>query len=167
MKTGRGLFHPLLILVLGSSTAFGQDTSASSYLKYHSLRDTVKTGDRLDDTHYYLKVAPPDTTRKDLIPVVPQTEYQEVDVQPIPVNQVPPEYSEEAKRLKIEGTVWVKCLVSKSGSVKKVEVVKADVEMLIKPAVDAAKQWKFTPALLGGKPVETWVAIPFRFRLEK
>ena len=38
-----------------------------------------------------------------------------------------------------------------------------------KLAVEAAKdamQWVFTPALQQKKPVDVWVAIPFRFRLK-
>jgi TonB family protein len=167
MKPQRRWFQFLLMIVLGGAIALGQDSSALLHLRYHSLRDTVKTGATLDNTHYYLKLVPADTTHKDRMSVNPELEYETGVIQPVPVKQVNPEYPKEAKRLNIEGTVWVKCLVDNNGSVKKAEVLKADAKLFIEPAIDAAKQWKFTPAQRDGKPVETWVTIPFRFRLEK
>jgi outer membrane biosynthesis protein TonB len=44
-------------------------------------------------------------------------------------------------------------------------VVKSDFEILSEAAVEAAKQFVFTPAYVTGGPVAVWVAIPFDFRL--
>jgi protein TonB len=88
-----------------------------------------------------------------------------VEKPPIPVKQVVPEYPEIARRTGVEGSVWVKVLVTKEGKVKKAVVLKSDIELLNESAIQAAMQWVFTPAVMNNGPVSVWVAIPFRFRL--
>ncbi len=36
---------------------------------------------------------------------------------------------------------------------------------LVASTISAAKKWKFTPAMLSGKPVKVWVTIPFKYKL--
>jgi len=79
---------------------------------------------------------------------------------------VKPSYPEIARRSGMEGTVWVKILVDKEGNPKKAVVVKSDADIFNEPAIGAALQWKFTPAIMNNGPVAVWVAIPFRFRLQ-
>lgn len=94
-------------------------------------------------------------------------EFIPVEKQPVPVKQVQPEYPEIAKRAGVEGTVWVKILVDKEGKAKKAVVMKSDAEIFNDPAVNAAKQWVFTPAMMNNGPVAVWAAVPFRFKLNK
>ena len=42
----------------------------------------------------------------------------------------------------------------------------AQASLLAKAAVDAVKQWKFTPATLKGMPVAVWIVVPVSFRLK-
>ena len=90
-----------------------------------------------------------------------------VEQQPVPVYKVNPEYPEDARRDKVEGTVWVKAVVRKDGTVKKVVILKSDNEVLNDPAIQAMLQWKFKPAVMDGQPVAVWVAIPFKFKLNQ
>lgn len=90
-----------------------------------------------------------------------------VEKQPVPVKEVRPEYPEIAKRAGVEGTVWVKVLVDKEGKAKKAVIMKSDAEIFNEPAVAAAMQWVFTPAIMNNGPVSVWAAIPFRFKLNK
>jgi TonB family protein len=78
-----------------------------------------------------------------------------------------PEYPDLAKRIGLDGSVTINVLVDKEGKVKKVLLMKSTDDVFIQPALDAAKKWVFTPAIMNGKPVPVWVAIPFRFRLSK
>ncbi|MBI1797212.1 MAG: energy transducer TonB [Candidatus Eisenbacteria bacterium] len=64
----------------------------------------------------------------------------------------------------VEGTVMVQALVGKDGLVKDTRVVKSIPEDDAE-AVDAVRQWRFKPAMAGGKPVAVWVAVPVRFSL--
>lgn len=91
-------------------------------------------------------------------------DYVAVEVEPVPIKQVAPEYPRIAREAEIEGKVIVKALVDKEGKVSKVVVVDGP-EIFQSAALAAAKQWVFKPAIMGGKPVKVWVAIPFRFRL--
>ncbi len=90
-----------------------------------------------------------------------------VEKNPMPVKQVKPEYPEIARRASVEGTVWIKILVDKQGKAKKAIVIKSDAEIFNEPARAAALQWVFTPAMMNNGPVSVWVAIPFRFQLNK
>jgi TonB family protein len=76
-------------------------------------------------------------------------------------------YPEDALQKNIEGTVWVKALVSKEGRVKKAVVIKRidGSESLERAALDSAIQMTFKPAFLNNQPVEFWVSIPFKFKL--
>ncbi|MBI5214974.1 MAG: TonB family protein [Ignavibacteriae bacterium] len=94
-------------------------------------------------------------------------DFVPVEKQPVPVKQVPPEYPDIAKRAGVQGTVWVKCLVDKEGKVKKAVIMKSDAEIFNEPAIQAALQWVFTPAIMNNGPVAVWAAIPFRFVLNK
>jgi protein TonB len=90
-----------------------------------------------------------------------------VEKLPVAVRQVRPEYPDIARRAGIEGTVWVKILVDKEGRVKKAIVLKSDSEIFDEPAIKAALQWVFAPAMMNKGPVAVWVALPFRFQLNK
>lgn len=92
-------------------------------------------------------------------------DYIKVDKQPTPLKVVQPEYPDSARRAGIEGTVYVKVLVEKDGKASKVVVIKSDAEIFNEPAVKAALQWTFTPAMLHDKPIAVWAAVPFRFKL--
>jgi protein TonB len=70
-----------------------------------------------------------------------------------------------ALRAGLEGTVWVKILVDKDGKPKKAVVIKSAVEIFNEPAVEAAMQFLFTPAVMNNGAVRVWVAIPFKFQL--
>lgn len=94
-------------------------------------------------------------------------DFVPVEKQPVPVKQVQPVYPEIARRAGVEGTVWVKILVDKEGKAKKAVIMKSDAEMFNDPALEAAKQWVFTPAMMNNGPVAVWAAVPFRFKLNK
>lgn len=83
---------------------------------------------------------------------------------PVEIKRVDPVYPSLAQKSKIEGTVVVKVLVGINGNVEKVEVLKSH-PLLDNAAIEAAKQFKFDPGKQNGKPVKTWISIPFNFKL--
>ncbi len=95
----------------------------------------------------------------------PQNVFRPIEILPRPVVTPRPQFPEVMRRSGIEGNVYLNVLVTKEGKVKKATLIKTDAELFVQPAMDAAMQWVFTPALMNGKPVPVWVAIPFRFRL--
>ena len=82
------------------------------------------------------------------------------------VNPKPP-YPLLARRMGAEGVVVLRVLVRDDGSVAKVVVAKSSGFVMLDEA--AAKTvragWRFIPARLNGKPVESWVDVPIRFVL--
>jgi periplasmic protein TonB len=77
-----------------------------------------------------------------------------------------PSYPLIARRLKLEGTVIVRVLVSPEG---KAEIVRlgtsAGSNVLDQAALNAVQGWSFVPAQQGGQPVSAWVDVPIRFHL--
>jgi len=91
--------------------------------------------------------------------------FQPVEKPPELVKRVEPTYPPNAVRAEIQGTVVLIVWVDREGKVRKAVVLKTDAEILNAAAIEAAKQWIFTPAIMQHGPVSVWVSIPFRFKL--
>jgi TonB family protein len=78
----------------------------------------------------------------------------------------PPEFSEQARRKKLQGTVSLKVKVSAEGDVEEVTVVKGLGSGLDEKAVETVRTWKFKPALdKNGTPVAAEIAVETNFHL--
>ena len=76
-------------------------------------------------------------------------------VQPIVILEKPsPVYTDEARRLRIEGEVLVEVVFRASGQVQAVRVVKGLGHGLDEAALRAAEQIRFKPAMQQGQPVD-------------
>jgi TonB family protein len=76
-----------------------------------------------------------------------------------------PEYSEEARRLRIEGEVQLRVLFSASGKIQVLEVIRGLGTGLDENAVRAAQQIQFKPALSDGAAVDSTATIRIAFQL--
>lgn len=94
----------------------------------------------------------------------PADGFAAVDVMPVLLDLPAPEYPDYARQAEVEGTVMIKALVGKDGLVERASIVEGH-SYLNDPALAAAKQAKFKPALQDGLPVAVWVQIPMRFTL--
>ena len=157
----------LCSLPFSGGVANAQDSGKNSSATRTDSSSRIPTGDVLDGIKYFIKIAPIDTTLDERMPIAKPDYFVAVDAQPIPIKQVQPQYPDEARHSKIEGTVWIKCLVGKDGKVTKPVVMRSDAAIFDKAAISAVLQWRFSPARLKGKPIAVWTAIPFRFRLNK
>jgi TonB family protein len=83
------------------------------------------------------------------------------------LKQVKPVYPESAKAQGIEGTVLMKAIIGKDGTLLSLTVMNklADPD-LAAAALDAAKQWLYQPTLLNGEPVEVVTTITMNFKLQ-
>jgi len=95
----------------------------------------------------------------------PPADFVPVEKEPQVIKKIEPKYPELAMRAGLEGKVWVKIWVDKEGKPKQVVILKSDAEIFNEPAVEAAKQFLFTPAYMNNGPVSVWVSVPFKFRL--
>jgi periplasmic protein TonB len=80
------------------------------------------------------------------------------------IKKVPPKYPKKARKKHIEGVVLLHAKISKEGDIADLSVISGD-PMLTQAALDAVKQWKYRPYLLGGKPVEVVTQITVNFQL--
>jgi periplasmic protein TonB len=87
---------------------------------------------------------------------------------PTPVRSVKPGYTSAAMDARIEGTVLLDVVVLADGKVGEVTVTRSlDKEYgLDTQAVEATKQWLFTPGSKDGKPVAVRVAMEMTFTLK-
>jgi TonB family protein len=85
------------------------------------------------------------------------------------VKEVKPQYTPEAMRAKIQGTVWMMVVVLASGDVGDVTVSQSldEEHGLDQQAIDAVRQWKFEPGRKDGKPIPVEVTIQMTFTLKK
>jgi protein TonB len=83
---------------------------------------------------------------------------------PALVKKVPPAYPHGAQQARIQGNVVLEAEVAPTGSVESVKVVKS-VGMLDQAAIDAVKQWKYSPLVLNGKPVPFILTVTVTFNL--
>ena len=87
--------------------------------------------------------------------------------EPVPTHRQTPAYTGEAMRARIQGLVWVECIVTPAGVCSDVKVVRSlDPKYgLDQEAINAAKLWRFRPGQFQGKPVSVPVVIEIEFRL--
>jgi TonB family protein len=81
------------------------------------------------------------------------------------LHKVEPEYSEEARKAKYQGTVLLYIEVDPSGRPTNIRVQRSLGLGLDEKAVEAVRQWKFKPGYKDGKPVTVAATIEVNFRL--
>ncbi|MCE5307401.1 MAG: energy transducer TonB [Acidobacteriales bacterium] len=81
------------------------------------------------------------------------------------VFKVEPEYSEEARKAKFQGSVLLSIIVDPSGKPRDVRVIRTCGLGLDEKAVEAVMKWRFRPGLKDGKPVPVAATVEVNFRL--
>jgi periplasmic protein TonB len=76
-----------------------------------------------------------------------------------------PEYSEEARKARYQGTVILWAIVDSDGLPRDLRVERALGMGLDQKALEAVRRWRFEPALKDGKPVAVQINIELHFRL--
>ena len=84
---------------------------------------------------------------------------------PILLHKIEPEYSEEARKAKYQGTVLLYIEVDPSGRATNIRIARSLGLGLDEKAIEAVKQWKFTPGKKDGKAVTVAATIEVNFRL--
>lgn len=85
------------------------------------------------------------------------------------VREAKPKYTRAAMQAKIQGSVWLECVVNDKGDISDVQVTRSlDKEYgLDQEAINAARQWKFEPGRKDGKPVAVRITLELTFTLRK
>lgn len=96
----------------------------------------------------------------------PQAGAQEpVDSRPVALNRPRPNYTEEARKNKIQGTIRLRMLVGNNGMVRQVRPITFLSDGLTEEAIRAAMQMRFRPAMRGGRAVDYWIPVDIEFNL--
>jgi TonB family protein len=91
--------------------------------------------------------------------------YASDATQPVVISKVEPEYSEEARKVKLQGEVILRIEVDARGMARNISVVQGLGLGLDERAIAAVSRWRFRPGYSGGKPVVTPAMIHVTFRL--
>ena len=83
------------------------------------------------------------------------------------LQEVKPAYTAEAMRAKVQGSVYLECVVRQDGSTGDCRVVRSldPTFGLDQEAIRAARQWRFKPGTRLGQPVPVLVTIELMFTL--
>ena len=101
--------------------------------------------------------------RPDPPPVVEPVRVGGNVAQPPKTRSVQPEYPRPALRRGIEGIVILEVTVDRHGDVSDVAVLRS-VEGLDEAAVEAARQWRYEPTIVDGRPVSVVLTETVRFQ---
>ncbi len=118
----------------------------------------------------------PTPTSKDACPDTPQSKTPWFDTSQYamhgnavklgrPVSTPDPQYSEPARKAKIQGMVLLAVAINADGTVDAVKVVCSLEPSLDQNSVDAIKKWKFTPATKDGNPVAVQIEVTTGYHL--
>jgi len=84
--------------------------------------------------------------------------------EPKKLKNVNPTYPDIAKQARVQGVVILECTISPQGKVTDVKVLRG-IPLLDAAAIEAVKQWVYSPTLLNGVPVPVIMTVTVNFRL--
>ena len=84
---------------------------------------------------------------------------------PAVLYKIDPEYSEEARKAKWQGTVVLQIVVDEHGLPKDMKVMRQLGLGLDAKAMEAVGKWRFKPGMKDGKPVPVLATIEVSFHL--
>jgi len=78
-----------------------------------------------------------------------------------------PDYPQMSRRLGEQGAVVLRVMISPDGRAGEIQLSKSSgYSRLDRAAIEAVREWRFVPALKGGRPVAAWYEWRWEFRLE-
>jgi periplasmic protein TonB len=80
------------------------------------------------------------------------------------IYRVQPAYPPIARQARVQGTVELRAIISKAGTIENLIVVSGH-PMLVKSAIDAVRQWRYRPYRLNNEPLEVETEITVNFVL--
>jgi len=98
---------------------------------------------------------------------IPEPDVKKCDtaVPPVVLQRVEPQYSEEARKARYQGTVVLEVIIRKDGTVDIQRIVRSLGFGLDENAIQALKQWRFRPGMCNGVPVDVSLNIEINFQL--
>jgi TonB family protein len=187
ITTGLALF---VLAACCTVPAFGAqaDSDAKSLERAYKLMSDGRWAEAAEAVRGYLREAGPDGTdlkearillcqARAHLPDEPLPTELDKDLSPLRVggavtrpeiiSHVKPVYTEKARRAGTEGTVIVEAIIDEEGCVRNVRVLKEQPNGLTEAAVEAVRQWAFSPARLEDRPVKVYYVLTVNFGIQK
>ena len=83
---------------------------------------------------------------------------------PTKTKHVAPVYPPLAQSAAVQGVVILEVIIASDGKVQDARVLRS-IPLLDQAAIDAVRQWEFTPTLLNGSPVPLFMTVTVQFTL--
>ena len=83
---------------------------------------------------------------------------------PTKTKHVAPEYPPIAQSARVQGVVIIEAIVGRDGHIQDARILRS-IPLLDQAALDAVKQWEYTPTLLNGQPVPVIMTMTVQFTL--
>ncbi len=84
---------------------------------------------------------------------------------PKPLATPDPQYTDEARQAKYEGTCVLAMIVGPDGKPRDIRVQRGLGMGLDRKAIEAVQQWRFSPATKDGRPVAVQISVEVSFKL--
>src|SRR5919201_799707 len=84
---------------------------------------------------------------------------------PQKIKDVKPTYPAIAQSARVQGVVIIEATIGPNGAVQEAKVLRS-IPLLDAAALDAVRQWQFTPTLLNGVPVPVIMTVTVNFTLQ-
>ncbi|MBZ5583214.1 MAG: energy transducer TonB [Acidobacteriia bacterium] len=84
---------------------------------------------------------------------------------PVVLSKIEPDYSDEARKAHLQGTVVLRIDVDTRGAAQNIRVTQSLGLGLDERAIEAVRRWRFRPAMQNGRPMEAPALIEVFFRL--
>ncbi len=81
---------------------------------------------------------------------------------PRKLRHVPPAYPDLAQRAGVQGQVVIECTIDPQGRIAQARVLSGH-PLFDAPALEAVRQWVYTPTLVGGVPVSVLLTVTVTF----
>ncbi len=88
-----------------------------------------------------------------------------VDIEPTIINSTAPFYPTYARRNNIQGTVFLKIWITELGDVRRAQLIYTSDTIFIEPSMKAVMNWRYSPAIKNGKPIDVSFVVPINYKL--
>jgi protein TonB len=85
---------------------------------------------------------------------------------PAKIKHVAPVYPPIAVQNKVQGTVILDAVIGENGRIRDLRILRS-IQLLDRAAMDAVRQWQFTPTMLNGQPVPIVMTVTVTFQLQE
>ena len=116
--------------------------------------------DRIGGNEFAVDLPPVAAAAAPIAPVRPGGDIKP----PVRIKNVVPDYPSVARSVKKEGVVIIEAIIGIDGKVANARVIRS-VHLLDDAALDAVRQWEYTPTRLNGQPTPVIMTVTVRFTL--